>query len=378
MQLRLDRFAGIERVDAEAGLVTVRAGTPLHQLNDELWQVGLAMTNLGDIDAQTISGAISTGTHGTGARYGGLATQVHALELVDAAGRLLTCSAEENPELFAAARIGLGALGVIATVTLRCEPAFALAAAEGPAELDDTLAELDELVATNDHFEFYWFPHTRRVLTKRNNRVRPGTPLQPVGRVRGYVDDELLANTVFGALNKLTTRRPSLIPRTNRVAAGALSARDYVDRSYRVFTSHRSRPVPRDGVRRAARRAARCARRHPALSRRQRRADRLPDRGAVRRGRRRLAVHRVRPRHRVRRRAPVHRARLRAVLPRGGGRSRAPSTAARTGASCTSATPRRCARPTRTSTTSSRCATGSTRSAASATATCAACSVRDA
>ncbi|PZS32178.1 MAG: FAD-linked oxidoreductase, partial [Pseudonocardiales bacterium] len=143
VQLRLDTLAGVLRADRETGLVTVLAGTRLHDLNEALWHLGLSMSNLGDIDVQTISGAISTGTHGTGAKLGGLATQVRALQLVPADGSLLNCDATENPDVFAAARVGLGALGVIATVTLQCEPAFALAAAEAPAHLDDVLADLD-------------------------------------------------------------------------------------------------------------------------------------------------------------------------------------------------------------------------------------------
>jgi L-gulonolactone oxidase len=165
---------------------------------------------------------------------------VRALDLVLADGSLLHTSPDDNPELFGAACVGLGALGVIATVTLQCEPAFALAAAEAPDSLDAVLAELDANVAGNDHFEFYWFPHTRGVLTKRNNRVLPGTELRPLGRIRHYVDDELLSNKVFDGINRVTTRRPSLIPRANRIAARALSARDYIDRSYRVFASVRT------------------------------------------------------------------------------------------------------------------------------------------
>jgi L-gulonolactone oxidase len=240
VQLRLDRLAGVVRADRETGLVTVLAGTRLHALNEALWHLGLSMSNLGDIDVQTISGAISTGTHGTGAKLGGIATQVRALELVLADGELLFCDAERHPDVFAAARVGLGALGVIATVTLQCEPAFALAAAEAPAGLDKVLAELDENVLGNDHFEFYWFPHTRRVLTKRNNRVLPGTELRPLGRFRGWVDDEFLSNTAFDRINRLTTRRPALIPRANALATRLLSPRDFIDRSYRVFASPRT------------------------------------------------------------------------------------------------------------------------------------------
>src|SRR4051812_13940263 len=240
VQLRLDRLAGVVRADRETGLVTVLAGTRLHALNEALWHLGLSMTNLGDIDVQSISGAISTGTHGTGAKLGGIATQVRALELVLADGELLHCDADRHPDVFAAARIGLGALGVITTVTLQCEPAFALAAAEAPAGLDAVLEELDENLIGNDHFEFYWFPHTRRALTKRNNRVLAGTELRPLGRVRAWVDDEFLANTAFDRINRLTTRRPALIPRANAIATRLLSPRDFIDRSYRVFASPRT------------------------------------------------------------------------------------------------------------------------------------------
>lgn len=255
VQLRLDRLTGIVTADRETGLVTVLAGTRLRALNESLWEMGLALTNLGDVDVQTIAGAVSTGTHGTGAKWGGLATQIRALELVLADGSLLRCSAEQNSDVFAAARVGLGALGVIATVTLQCEPAYALAAREAPEPLDAVLTGLDAHVGDNDHFEFYWFPHTRRTLTKRNNRLPTGTPLRPLGRLRSYVDDQLLANTVFEGIQRLTTQWPSLSPRANAMSAKALSARSYADRSYRVFASVRSvrfremeYAVPREAV----------------------------------------------------------------------------------------------------------------------------------
>ncbi len=213
------------------------------------------MENLGDIDKQTVAGAISTGTHGTGARLGGLATQVAGLDLVTADGSVLSCSADENADVFDAARISVGALGVLTSVTLQCVPAFLLRAQEGPIPLDDTLDGFDELAEGNDHFEFYWFPHTEVALTKRNNRVPDGTPASPVPAVRGWVDDELLSNRVFELTNRLTAWRPSLAPRVNRIAARALSAREYTDASYKVFCSHRDvvfreseYAVPRDQV----------------------------------------------------------------------------------------------------------------------------------
>src|SRR5437763_8877877 len=159
--LDLRHWAGIVQADIESGRVTVRSGTTLKRLNAELGTLGLAMTNLGDIDAQTVAGAISTGTHGTGARFGGIATQIAALELVLADGSIVNCSADERPDLFAAAKVGLGALGVISTVTLQCEPAFALQAVERPEPLEQVLEGFHDFAAENDHFEFYWFPYGR-------------------------------------------------------------------------------------------------------------------------------------------------------------------------------------------------------------------------
>jgi len=147
-QLSMARLAGLRALDSETGLVTVQGGMPLHRLNELLAGAGLAMSNLGDIDRQTVAGALATGTHGTGRHLGGLATQVRALELVLADGSVVQCSADRDGELFSAARVGLGALGVVSAVTLATEPAFALHAAERPMPLGRVLGELDELDVT--------------------------------------------------------------------------------------------------------------------------------------------------------------------------------------------------------------------------------------
>ncbi len=239
VQLNLSEMSGFVAADRRTGLVTVQAGMPLHRLNATLAELGLALSNLGDIDAQTVAGALSTGTHGTGRRLGGLATQVRAMELVLADGSIVTTSATDRPELFSAARVGLGALGVLSTVTLQAEPAFALHASEQPMALPEILDELDELVSTNDHFEFYWFPHTSRTLTKRNNRLPPGHATRPLGRARAWLDDELVSNTLFGLTCRLGKAVPALVPRINNLAGQALSAREYSDASHRVFVSPR-------------------------------------------------------------------------------------------------------------------------------------------
>lgn len=238
VQLVLDRHDRLVGVD-DSGLVTVQAGMPLHRLNAELAARGWSLTNLGDIDRQTVSGALSTGTHGTGARFGGLATQLRALELVLPDGSRLRCSADENLDVFAAARIGLGALGVLDTVTLQAEPAFALRAQEGPARLGELLEGFDEFMTSTDHVEFYWFPHTSRCLTKQNTRLPLEAGLQPLPRWRGVWEDEVLSNAVFAGIVAAGRRRPTAIPRLAAFASGGLGPRTWTDASHRVFVSRR-------------------------------------------------------------------------------------------------------------------------------------------
>ncbi len=239
VRLDLSADADLVAVNAPARSATIRAGMPLHQLNPVLHSAGLALPNLGDIDRQTVAGAISTGTHGTGGRIGGLATFVTALELVTGTGEVLRCSAQQNPEVFAAARLGVGAIGIITEVELSCVESFTLRADERPMPLADVLGGLDELAADNDHAEFYWFPYTERALVKRNNRVAPDGPLTPLPRWRGYLDDELLSNTVFSGVCRLARRFPALIPRINQLSARALTARTYTGRSDLVFCTPR-------------------------------------------------------------------------------------------------------------------------------------------
>jgi FAD-linked oxidoreductase len=239
VMLDMTLLDGMHAADRHTGLVTVGAGTSLQRLNNLLAGTGLALTNLGDIDSQTISGAISTGTHGTGEQFGGIATQVAGLEMVLADGSVVECSASERPELWSAARVGLGALGIITKVTLRCVPLFSVRAEEGPMGLDELLDRFDELASSFDHFEAYWFPHTRATLTKCNTRLHLAEGLDRLPAWKEWLDDEFLSNRVFGWTVELGKRRSSLIPRLNRFASRALGSRAFTDLSYKVFTSPR-------------------------------------------------------------------------------------------------------------------------------------------
>ena len=240
VQLDLDDLSGIVDADTRAGLVTVGAGTRLHRMPRLLDPLGLAMANLGDIDRQTIAGATSTGTHGTGLAFGGLATQVAGVTLVTGTGELQRIDDEHRPELLPAVRLGLGALGVLTAVTLRLVPRFALHAVEHREPLEQVLAEWQGRVRSSDHFEFYWFPHTSTALTKTNTR-RPGdAPLHPLGRAARWIDDELLANGAYRGICAVGAVVPATVPRFARLVERLTGRRDFTDASTHVFTSNRT------------------------------------------------------------------------------------------------------------------------------------------
>jgi FAD-linked oxidoreductase len=232
-RMHLDHLADLVSVDGN--LVTVQAGMPMYALNALLAIRGLAVANLGDIDAQTVAGAISTGTHGTGAAHSTLASCVEAVTIVTGTGHILRLDA--SSDMFPAVRLGLGALGILVEVTLRCVDAFTLLADERPMPLAEVLARLDDDIATNEHVEFYWYPYTDRAQLKRNNTVPVND--RPLSRFRGWLDDDFLANTVFQGACRLGRAVPAVVPAVSAVAARALTARTYTDRSDRVFCTPR-------------------------------------------------------------------------------------------------------------------------------------------
>lgn len=238
--LDLTDLTGLLDVDVERSRVTLRAGTRLHEIPALLAPYGLAMENLGDIDRQSISGAISTGTHGTGARFGGIATQVVGATLVTASGDLLVVNEHHNPELVPAVALGLGALGILVDVTVQCVPAFVLHAVEQPEELTAVLDGLEERVAEADHFEFYWFPHTDRAMTKTNTRLPESAPRHPLAPFGKWVDDTLVGNGLHQVACTVAKTVPATIPGINRLSVKMWGDREFTDASHRVFATSRS------------------------------------------------------------------------------------------------------------------------------------------
>jgi L-gulono-1,4-lactone dehydrogenase len=218
----------------EGGLVTVQAGITLHQLGAELAARGLALENQGDIDRQTLAGALATATHGTGARFRNLSSRVEAVRLVTAAGKVVDL--DEGDDLLAA-RVSLGSLGAIASVTLRCVPRFTLRRVDEPRSLDETLARFDELADANDHFEFFAFPYTDVALVRLSERgdFEP----RPPGELERLLQDVLLENVVPGVLFRAGRLVPALIPPLNRGIARVVGRSTRTDLSHRVYASRR-------------------------------------------------------------------------------------------------------------------------------------------
>jgi FAD/FMN-containing dehydrogenase len=152
-----DELTGIESVDRDARQATVRAGTTLEALNAALADHDLAMANLGDIDQQHLAGAMLTGTHGTGESFGILAEQIAELRLVTAAGDVRTLSPADG-DSFDAARVSLGALGLVSAITLDVLPAYDLEVVHRFVDLEVALEHYEDLLGANRHAEFFWWP----------------------------------------------------------------------------------------------------------------------------------------------------------------------------------------------------------------------------
>jgi len=232
----LDNMSGLVHVDREGLRAQVRAGTNLKQLGQMLFEQGLAQENLGDIDVQSIAGAVSTGTHGTGPRFGVIATQITSLTLVNGLGEVVSCSAEDKPDLFAAARVSLGSLGIISEIGLKLTPAYKLKYISRRALLSETLANLEGYAEGHRNFEFYWFPHTDRVQLKLIDKTQEPNSGLGLGK---KLNDLLLENAAFWGLSQLCRWVPGTCKPVAKLCAAVVGQGSRVDQSHRIFATRR-------------------------------------------------------------------------------------------------------------------------------------------
>ena len=235
--LSLERMNAVLQIDRSERRVRVQAGITLADLGDALAAAGLALPNLGDINVQSIAGAIATATHGTGLSLGNLATTVVGLELVDGTGEVLRADATSHPEVLRVARVSVGAMGVVTEVTLQCVDAFNLHAHETVERFGDLVADIEGFTRSADHAEFFWFPGHDRVQAKRNRRT--DEPSRPPSRLAYLRDKYLVENVAVGAACRLGRRFPSLVPKLTTTVVDNIDERELVDRSDRVFASPR-------------------------------------------------------------------------------------------------------------------------------------------
>src|SRR4051794_14049150 len=230
--LHLDKMASLNRVDGD--VARVGAGMTLAALGPALAEHGLALENQGDIDAQTVAGALATGTHGTGERYRNLSANVVGMRLLDGRGEVVELT---DPEDLKAARVSLGALGVVTEVSIRCVPLFGLRRIDERRPLSEVMERLDELVAGHDHLEFFAFPHTDTVILRRTVRLPPGGESTP--HWRSYLEEELLENGVLGFACQVGAVLPAQIPRINRALMRLARGAERTDVAHRVYASRR-------------------------------------------------------------------------------------------------------------------------------------------
>lgn len=231
--MSLDKLTGVQHVDESTGLIRIAAGTRLFDANAALDAHGLAFANLGDINVQSAAGAISTATHGTGAKLGNLATFVESMEIVTAEGSVVELSGDD----LRAGRVSVGALGVVTAYTLRTVPSFRLHERRDRLPLTQIIEEFDQRADDNEHFEFFVFPHAPNVMTKEINRT--DEPAHTSSEVRAYLEEVVLENHALNVLLKAGRRFPRQIPRLNRLVTALASPSDKVNASYKIFSSPR-------------------------------------------------------------------------------------------------------------------------------------------
>jgi FAD-linked oxidoreductase len=234
--ISLDQYQGLVAVDKEKKQATVKAGTKLFRLGDLLFEQGLAMENMGDIDVQSIAGTISTGTHGTGMAFGTISTQIRKLRFVNGKGAIVTCSETENKDLFKAAQVSLGALGIITEITLQCVPAYRLALVNKPEPLHDVLATFHERNANNRNFEFYYFPHSENVFTKTSNLAT-----EEADKVTwfNYFTEYIVENYAFKILCEAAYMFPSLNKGVSKLTASLITPSQKISHSHKVYATQR-------------------------------------------------------------------------------------------------------------------------------------------
>lgn len=229
--LHLADIAGEVTVASDQKSVWAPAGRSLKLLTADLWAMGLSLANQGDVNPQALAGAVATGTHGTGADLGSLATMARAFRVVTPDGSIVTCSASENSDLYQAQRLSLGMLGVVSQIQIDVLPAYHLEERIWKMPMAEAVSRFDEIAATHRHAEFFIFPYADEAMIKTLHPTQEiGDPRQP-----GPHED-----AVFQIFCEAGRWAPFLIPRLQRFMSRASGEGQRVGPAYKIFPSERS------------------------------------------------------------------------------------------------------------------------------------------
>ena len=237
--VNIDHIRGIVSLDRERKRVRFYAGTRLRDIPALLAPYGLALANQGDVNPQSVAGAVSTGTHGTGLGYTGFAGMVTGVRLLQADGTWLDVDTS-HPD-FPFYQLTLGMLGIITEVEFQCVDAFDLIARESKVPFDEILEDFPQRASRTDHVEYFWFPGTDHVILKENERVKPGdvSEVEPPTKATLFFNKEVMDNGLFRLTNEISRLVPALTEPINRIATTLASNRTYRAPAHDVFVSPR-------------------------------------------------------------------------------------------------------------------------------------------
>ena len=228
----IDQLTGMLDHDPEALTATFAAGTRLGDMGRPLAEVGQAMVNLPDIDRQTLAGAIATATHGTGINFPSLSGMVTALRLITPGGETLDLDPEREPDLFHAATVSVGALGVVTRVTLQNRTPYRLKARTWMQPIEEVLEGFDEQAASHRHFEMFPFVHSDYAQVLAIDETD-----EPINNPPPTAEEE----ASFAQLLELVSATPVMLrrPLLNGIA-GQIEASEVVDDSHRILSNVRN------------------------------------------------------------------------------------------------------------------------------------------
>ncbi len=237
----LSAFDGFHGFDPEAQVATFGAATRLWEIGPLIHPLGCALKNMGDIDRQTLGGVVGTGTHGTGPALGSFSAEVAGFRLLLASGETLHCSANENAEIFAAGRCSIGALGVMIEIAMKVRGTYKLAEKNFLLPIDELWDKLDDFVARNRHFEFFWFPYADVAVCKTLNESDAAAPdPRSADYMQARGEKRAADANLFEWINEVLPYAPFLLRRAHRLFSGGMSAGDRVRWSHEILPSPRT------------------------------------------------------------------------------------------------------------------------------------------